>query len=148
MRNLINNKRGQFKSFPIIFLLVGLFIVALVGFGGKLASNYGHEETLLKDDNFDFGRIETHVTQTSTQAEGWGDTFRSDNPLLAFGGLVLFAIWGIGQLIWGSVMGMFIILTDGATAVLGIPPIVTGVLTAILVISLLFALYKLLRVGE
>jgi hypothetical protein len=139
---------ANFKEYPIAFLLVGLFIVAMIGFGGKLAQNYGHNETLIKDENFDFGKIESRVLETSKQAEGWGETFRSDNPLLALGGLVLFSIWGIGQLIWGSVTGTFSIMTDGATAVFGIPPIVTGVLTAILIISLIFALYKLLRAGE
>lgn len=139
---------AEFKDFPINFLLAGLFIIALIGFGVGIAHNYGETDSLMKSDKIDFSRLESQVNQTSQDAQSWGNAFRSDNLFVSAGAIVLFSIWGIGKLIWTSVIALFTIFSDGATAVLGIPPIVTGVLTAILIISLIFALWRLIKAGE
>lgn len=138
----------EFKDYPINFLLAGLFIIALIGFGVGIAHNYGESDALMKSDKIDFSRLEQQVNQTSADAESWGNAFRSDNLFVSAGAIVLFSIWGIGKLVWSSVVSLFTIFTDGATAVLGIPPIATGVLTAILIISLIFALWRLIKAGE
>lgn len=138
----------NFEEYPKNFLLAGLFIIAMITFGVMIANNYGQSEALMKSDQIDFSRIETQINQTIAEADNWGKLFRSDSLFVATGTLVLFSIWGIGKLIWGSVTTFSTIFLDGASSVLGVSPIVTGVVTAIIIISLIFALWKVIKAGE
>jgi hypothetical protein len=137
-----------FEQYPKNFLLAGLFIIAMITFAVMIASNYGQTDSLMKSEQIDFSRLEKQVNQTSADAQKWGDAFRSDNLFVTLGAIVLFSIWGIGKLIWGSVTTFLTIFTDGASAVLGVSPIVTGVVTAIIIISLIFALWRVIKAGE
>jgi hypothetical protein len=141
---------GAFKDYPINLLLAGLFILAIVGFGVGLAHNYGEDESLMKGadgSGMDFSRLEQQVNQTSADANKWSSAFKSDNLFVVAGGIVLYSVWGIGKLMLNSVIVVFTIISDGATSVLGIPPIVTGVILAILIISLIFSLWRVIRAG-
>jgi len=139
---------ANFEDYPKNFLLAGLFVIAMITFGVMLANNYGHDEGLMKSDQIDFTNLEKQINSTSADAQKWGEAFKSDNLFVATGTLVLFSIWGIGKLIWGSVTTFSTIFLDGASSVLGVSPIVTGVVTAILIISLIFALWKVIKAGE
>ena len=139
---------ANFEDYPKNFLLAGLFIIAMITFAVMLGNNYGQDEALMKSDQIDFSKLENQINQTSTDAQKWGEAFKSDNLFVATGTLVLFSIWGIGKLIWGSVTTFSTIFLDGASSVLGVSPIVTGVVTAILIISLIFALWKVIKAGE
>lgn len=137
-----------FKDYPINFLLAGLFLICLISFAVVLAHNYGQTEALMKTDKIDFSGLERQINQTTINANAWGETFKSDNLFVVAGGIVLYSVWGITKLIWGSVTSMFTIFTAGAGSVLGVPPIVIGVLTAIIIISLIFAGWRLVKLGE
>lgn len=138
----------DFKNYPINMLLAGLFIIALISFAVTLANNYGESEALMKSDKIDFTRLEKQINSTSSDANKWAETFKSDNLFVVAGGIVLYSIWGITKLIWTSVTVMLTIFTDGASGLLGIPPIAVGVLTAIIIISLIFASWRLIKQGQ
>lgn len=138
----------NFEDYPKNFLLAGLFVICMITFAVTIANNYGQDEALMKSEQIDFSRIESQINETSNDAQSWGEAFRSDNLFVATGTLVLFSIWGIGKLIWSSVLTFLTIFLDGASAVLGISPVVTGVVTALLIISLIFALWRVIKVGE
>lgn len=138
----------SFKYYVISFLLVGLFITALASFGFGLGNEYGVSQADMGGDSgFDYDRLSAHVNETSEDAEGWAESFTSDNLFVSVGALVLFSIWGIIKLVFGSVILLFTVIFDGVTAVLGVPPMVTGVIFAILLISLIFAGWRTIKSG-
>lgn len=139
---------ANFEDYPKNFLLAGLFVICMITFAVMLGNNYGQSEALMKSDQIDFSKLENQINSTSADAQKWGEAFKSDNLFVATGTLVLFSIWGIGKLIWGSVTSFTTIFLDGASSVLGVSPIVTGVVMAILIISLIFALWKVIKAGE
>ena len=138
----------QFKDYVIGFLLIGLFIISFIGFGTETAKNYGMSETLMKSNQFDFSKLENQISQTSADAEKWSNATKSDNPFVSYGGVFFYSIWGVGKLIWGSVSAFATIILDGSSAVIGLPPIVTGIVMAILSILLIFALWRTIKTGE
>jgi len=138
----------EFKDYAINTLLAGLFLIALISFGITLAHNYGENEALMKSDKIDFSGLETRLNQTNADATSWGETFKSDNLFVVAGGIVLYSIWGISKLVWNSVISIFVIFTDGASSLIGIPPIAIGVLTAIIIIGLIFSLWRLIKTGQ
>lgn len=138
----------DFKDYVINSLLVGLFLICMISFAVIMAQNYGHDESMMKSDKIDFSQVEKQVSQTSADANKWSKTFTSDNLFVVAGGIVLYSIWGIGKLIFGSVIAMATVITTGTSTVLGVPAIAIGVLIAIITISLIFALWKLVKVGQ
>lgn len=139
---------ANFEDYPKNFLLAGLFVICMITFAVTIAHNYGQTDALMKSDQIDFSKLEQQVNEASERASGWGETFKSDNLFVATGTIVLYSIWSIGKLIFGSVSTFMIVFLDGASSVLGVSPIVTGVAMAILIISLIFALWKVIKAGE
>ena len=128
------------------FLLVGLFLVCIFSFILNFTADNSDIE--LDTDEIDLTGLESSLNKSKSQAEEYMGSFQSENPLVSFGSLILFSIVGIGKLIITSVSVIFNILLGGMSAVLGIPPIITGVLTAIILMSLIFAVWKLIKTGK
>lgn len=138
----------SFQYYVVTFLVVGLFITALAIFGFRLGSEYGVSQADMGgDEGFDYVSLESYVNETSDDAEGWAEAFTSDNLFVTTGALVLFSIWGVVKLVFGSVILLFTVIFDGVTAVLGVPAMVTNVLFAILLISLIFAGWRTIKSG-
>lgn len=137
-----------FRSYPKNFLIAGLFLTAVISFAVVLASNYDHDESFVKSDMINFTGMEQQIEKTNQNAEAWGKAFKSDNSWVTAGALVIFAIWGVGKLMWGSIVTILDIFLFGLSDVLGVPPVVIGTITALVTISLIFYFWRILKSGE
>lgn len=138
----------SFKGIIIKFLLASLFIVCIFSFATRFTTDQGKSSTLIDDGNLNLDALEEEINETSESAEAWGEAFRNDNVFVALGAVIMFSIWGVGKLIWTSVINLFTLILDSASTVLGVPPMVLGVLTSILIISLIFALWRVIKRGD
>lgn len=137
-----------FQDYQVNFLLTGLFLFAIISFAVGISGNYGHSEDFVKDEKIDFTDIQTQVESTNEQAESWEKSFRSDNLFVALGSIVLFSVWGIIKLMWVTTIGMYNVIIQGATNVLGIPAMVTATITTILIVGLIFSAWRFIKAGE
>ena len=136
------------KSIFIIFLLTGLFLVSLYQFGLGVASSYGKPASLIDDPRINMSGIESQLSQASSDADDKFESFAKDNLFVTAGEIVLFSVWGIWKLVGGTIKAMYTILMGGLVNVIGIDPMVVGVVSAILLISLIFAGWRLIKQGE
>lgn len=137
-----------FKDYIIKFLLAGLFIVCLFSFGVSFTVDQGKSSDIINDNNLNIGDLERQINETSEDAEAWGEAFRSDNVFVQLGAVIMFSIWGVMKLMWSSIITLFTLILDSASTVLGVPPIVLGVILAILIISLIFAGWRVVKRGD
>lgn len=137
-----------FKEYVIKFLLGSLFIVCLFAFAVNFTTDQGKDAGVIDDGNLNFDELEESVNETSEDAEAWGEAFRSDNLFVSLGAIVLFSIWGVSKLIWTSVINLFSLIFDSLSTVLGVPSIVIGVVTAILIVSMIFSIWRLVKRGD
>jgi len=128
-------------------LLVGLFMVSILSFAFGLASNYGKEQNIMGTEYVDFGRIEENLNETSEIAKSWGESFKSDNIFTSAGSILLLSVWGIAKLMWTTIMTFFTIYFDIAESLFGVPPLVTGIISAIIIIGLIFSLWRSIKQG-
>jgi len=138
----------EFKDYAINFLLVGLFVVSMFGFAGKIASNYGESPDIMGGDKINLSGIQNTVNATNDASKSWRTSFQSDSLVLTAGALVVYSIWQVGNLVLNSAVDLAVLFFDGITQTLGIPPVVTSVLIAILLISLIFALWRVIKAGN
>lgn len=137
-----------FKDYAINFMLAGLFIVCFFAFATRFSTDQGNGSDVINNDYVDFSSLEREINETNDKAEAWSNSFKSDNLFVASGTIVLFSIWGVIKLIWSSVTTFFSLIFDSASTVLGIPPMVLGVISAILLISLIFAGWRVVKRGD
>lgn len=136
-----------FKDFPINLLLIGLFVICIIGFAGSIGLNYGKSSTDMTSNLINTQKIQDQVNKTGEDAKHWESLFKNSNMFVSFGSIITFAIWGVGSLIWTTVTTFFTIYFDMISQVLGIPAMVTGTLTAIILISIIYLVYRLNKLG-
>jgi hypothetical protein len=134
-----------FKEYTINFLLIGLFIIGIVSFGISLGNDYGvnNEDT----GGLNYTALNNSLSSAQSDADAWQKTFTSDNPVISIGGMVLVGIWLIIKSMFVIPYQIFSILIVGVVSVLGIPPVVVGIITAILIISLIYSSYRIVKLG-
>lgn len=137
----------SFKEYVIGILLTAVFIISLYNFAIGIGNNYDTDLSI-DDKQIDLTSLESNVNDTTNDAQSWSETFRSDNPFVATGALIMFGIWGVIKLMWVSATVLFNILLGGMSTVLGVPPMITGTILTILLIGLIFAAWKAIKSGE
>lgn len=138
----------DFKGYMLGFLLAGLVIVCIYTFGTSVADLYDSNTPLVDDNKIDLTSLEQQINDSSASARTWEERFTSDNIFVATGSIILFSIWGIFKLMWTSINTLWTIYLEGMHNVLGVDPMITGVLTAIIIISLIFAVWRVVKTGE
>lgn len=133
-----------FEDMPKSLLLSGLFLVCMIGFMTGLGLNYGED---ISTPYIDSSKIEEQITETSETANAWGEAFKSDNLFVSTGTIVILSVWGVLKLVWDTVLTFITLYLDIFTTLFGIPPIVTGVITAIVVITLIFLAWRTIKQG-
>lgn len=139
---------ASFKDYPINFLIIGLVIVCMFTFAGLIAVKYDKPASIMDTGYIDISRVQAQMNQTTGDAEAWGNAFRSDNPFVSFGSLILFSIWGVLKLMWTAVMSFLVIYLDIVSGLLHIPPMVVATITAILIISMIAMGWRMIKQGQ
>lgn len=135
------------KSYVVTFLIVGLFIVSMFTFvfnftaANKPIAGFNSEGVNLTG-------LQNTLQNTQEKAESWQESFSKDNPILALGELVVGSIWGVLKLIGDSIIIIFNIVFGAASQVLGIPPLALAVVSAILIMSIVLAIWKIIKTGQ
>ncbi len=139
---------NNFKDYLINFILAGLFLVSLITFGTTLASNYGNPESIIDTEYIALSELEQQINNSNTKVKSLSDAFKSDAPIFITGVLILTSLGGIFISIWDLVIGLLYFFLNSVSSILGIPPIVIGVVLTIALIALMFAVWKVWKTGE
>ena len=134
----------SFEDFPKNLLLSGLFIICIIGFMTGLGLNYGED---LTTPYINTSKIEYQLDRASDSVEDLEKTFKEDSLFLITGTIVLKSIWGISISMFNTTGSLIELYLDIFTALFGIPPIVTGVITTILLILLIFLAWRTVKQG-
>lgn len=136
------------KSLISMFILALLFFISLLNFGISTAINYGYSESLVNDPKMNLTGIESTLAETTADANKWIESTTKSNLFESFGSLVIVSIWGTANLMINGVTAMFIVLFATFVNVLGLNPIVVATIGMLLLVSLIFAIFRLIRQGE
>jgi hypothetical protein len=133
----------SFREYPINFLLGGLFLLCILLFATGLGAYYGNND--VTGSYFNSTSLNATLSQQAQTTNNWKTSFTNDNPVIALGGFVLYGIWAIIVNIFTSVFTFVTLIFTQASLILQIPPIVLGVITACIIIAIIFAGWKVLR---
>lgn len=140
----------KFGNLVIGIILVGLFFFSLTAFAVQTQTNNPTNSSLQNDAVFNstYNSIQSSLITTSGTANTTKNVLETDTPTAGFGSLIFFSIVGIGKLLSGTTIGMYNIIEGAAYHYIGISPIILGAISAILLITIVLAAYRLYKVGE
>jgi len=144
----------SFRNTLFATLLIGLFTFALMFFAIEQGQNVNAPLNINEDPRINkaFGNLSQQLNTTQTRSESQLESFQTENPILSFGTLVVFAIVSIGKVLTDMVTGFYNITFGLIFDVLfgGDPTfgIVIGVVVSILIVSIVFLLWRVLKAGE
>jgi len=139
-----------FKSLIIGALLVGLFIVAFLQGFNQLAIDNDKPNVLLENDalNRTITSINTSIKDVDATVNKTKVKFEEEKSSVATGFFLLESIFSAGRTFTTMVVAVFTGTFTAFAEILGVPTIVIGVVTAILLISVILMLWSLYKTGR
>lgn len=142
----------NFKSIVIGSLLTGLFIVALILFSVQFSIDNNTSTSLMNYEPINRSLVSINSTLSSSQstAENASHSLQEESatPILTALGFFFRSILNAGNVFMNVVIGLFGSIFSLAGETLGIPGIVIGVLTAIVLVMLILSAWRVYRAGE
>jgi len=142
-------------SFPkllIAFIVITLFAFALLSSTIGLAGDY-NQDTSEIDDRIGLSTINSTLESTQEQAEIWRDTFSSSGDKSTLGQLLdIIGFLAVGVFKLAGTMANFIftpfaIFSNILTNVLGVPLVVVGIINVLIILSIIFGIWSLIKRG-
>jgi len=140
----------SFRKLIVGFLLASLFAFCLIQFGFDIAKNNETNQSILDNSlmNSTYLNLEDDLSNLKDNAQKQRTAFEEEKTSLAAGYFILGTILGAAKIFMGIIMTFLNILFLPLSSIIGIPPVVLGVLTAILIVSLIFMAWRALKAGE
>lgn len=138
---------GQFENIVTGLILIGLFAFLAIAFSFGLASNYGKDVGNV--DAINYTALNQSLSQVQSKGESYFAMAQERGVFLAVAGFVVVGIFDIGMSMLNFAKDFFdIIFIQIFNNILHIPPIVTGVVLFILIVSMIIGLWRLIKVGQ
>ena len=137
--------QDSFKNLVFGMLLFGLFVTMFLGWASSLGTEYDKDVSEISGGAYDTSAIDSMLGTVSSDVEDKRERFESgsmtdvDNAVGVFS--VMKSIVGFLFIPWDLLSGIL-------TNVLNIPAPVTGVILSILILSIIFGTWRLVRAGD
>lgn len=139
----------DFEKLFMNFAILGIFSLAVFAFIITLQIN-NESETNLGDDpklNASYNQISNNINEYSSQANTQYTLFGSEKPTTTFGTFLFFSIISAGKIFGSLILGTFNTLIVLPVVFLGFPLPIISLIGAILIISIIFALWAKYKLG-
>lgn len=139
----------NFRKLWINYALIGLFVFLFLSFIVIFQTDNSQSETILENPllNRTYQGLQTNLSTFGSTAQGQKGTFEAETPTESFGSLIIFAIVSSGKIFSGMLIAIFNLLIFLPASVLGVSPVVTSVMSSILIITIIFLLWRAYKQG-
>jgi len=139
---------GDFKYNLIAMIFILLIIFLTLSFTLDMGQEYDYSSDEMSSEYFNLTGVNSSLNEISDLSKGWKDTFTGGNIFDVVIGVVTTGIWSVGKGIWLFLITPLQLIAQMLTSILGFPPIAATIVTAIFIITLLFGLWRLIKVGD
>ena len=137
-----------FKSFVIGLIVISLFAFMLIIFASQLGTDYGRDISELEGSSLNLSGLNSTLQSAQGTAETWMDIFSSGNIFSIVAGIVTEGIFKLTVTMFKVIMTPFAFFMQMMTDVLHIPPVVVGILIFSFIVTIIFAMWRLLKQGD
>ncbi len=140
----------SFRDMLLLFSVISLFVFSTISFVVVFQEENNATSSLLENEliNRTFVNLSNTISEQETSTNSSKGEFESENPAPGFGSLIIFAIVGVTKTFTGSIITIYNILIVLPLGLLGVPTQVANILGSIVMMSLIFAAWRVYRVGS
>ena len=140
---------AKFESLFVNYALGGLLVLGILFFSLTLQQDNNAEELITDNTllNESFGNLQDDLGGMRNKAQTQRELFEEEKPTTGFGSLILFSIVSSGKVFTGMTFGIFNILIKLPMILFGANPIISSVLSTILIVVFILGLWVLYKLG-
>lgn len=134
------------ENFPEMmkaFVSITLFTFLILAIIMLMGNNYS-KDTSDVTGKFGAERINATLNSAKATSDAWYSAFSKQNVFSTIAGIIVTGIFQLTKTMANFVLTPFAIISDILTVVLGIPPIVVNVVYVLLIISIIFGIWRII----
>jgi len=139
---------NSFKNMLFAFIFVSLFGMLILTATTEMAGDYGKDTTEIVGGSLSMDKFNNSISNIESSAKELKRTFGSGSVWSALAGVVVEGIFGIALDMVAMILAPFDILMDIMIDIFGVPAWVTSVVLGVLIMSLIFGIWRLIRIGD
>lgn len=139
---------GTMKHLLMGSAVVCLFAFLLITFAIRSGSTYGKDVSDLESDALNLTGINDTLQSAHATAESWRTSFQATNPISLVVGVLGTGIWSLSKTMYNFIILPFSLFSQMMIDVLKVPSIVVDILIFGLIISMIFGVWRLLKIGD
>ena len=131
------------------FLIIG-FSTGFVNYIDKQSENYDADDVNITQFEERMGAedISDVIEEMDDRANEWQRSFYKQNIFSTVAGIIVKGMFSLAKTMTTFITFPFKLITGILTSVLGVPPVVSTIINALLVVSILFGIWALLKTGR
>lgn len=138
---------NNFKDILFGTILVSLFAVLLIGGAITQGKLYGKDTSEI-EAALDYHSFNNSISTVKDTSEHLRQSFEKQSIWSAIAGIIVSGIFDIAKSMVLMIIFPFSLISAILVNVLGVPPFVSNVLIGLLLMALIFGIWKLLKLGE
>jgi hypothetical protein len=137
----------NFKKMLFGIVLTTLFSVLVIGAAISFGNSYGRDTSEIVG-SLNYHALNSSISDVQSTSENLRRSFERQSIWSAVAGIVVTGIFIIAKSMVLMIIFPFSLILGIMINVLHIPIIVSGVITGLLLLSIIFGIWKLLKLGE
>ncbi len=140
----------SFRELFTSFAIIGILIFGTLSFIVISQQDNNSNSTILDNDviNKTFTKLETNLSGFRDTTQTQRGNFESEIPERGFGSLLIFSIVAVGQKVGALVVGVYNVIIVLPASILGVSDVVIGVMSSILLLTLVLLSWRVYRAGS
>jgi len=138
----------SFKNMLFAFIFVALFGMLILTATVNVGNTYGKDTSEVVGGSLSMDKFNDSVSGIEDSAKSLRASFGSGSIWSALAGVVVEGIFGIALDMIALILAPFDILADIMIDLFGVPAWVTSVVLGVLIMGLIFAVWRLIRIGD
>ena len=137
-----------FKNLLIGFMLVSLFVTLILTVVVQEGNEYGVDYTEITGGALDLESFNDTTASASETGDNYREQFSKQNVFSSVAGVVVTGIFDIANSMVSMIITPFTLISNVLTNILHVPTIVTNIIMGVLIMTLIFSLWSLIKVGN
>lgn len=139
----------NFKEYLVSFILIGLFIIAMISFSVGFANENNSTITIIGESKikYTYTALNDTLSDLNKNTGSQENATSSDPGSFGAESIILTSIWGSLKVFWSSIKDVSNILATFMKYI-GVSYLVIGVILSIIIITIIFLAWKTIRTGE
>ena len=139
---------GDFKNLLFAFVLTALFGVLLMTSVISFGNEYSQDTSLVVNGSLGLEEFDESISSFEENAEDMQEAFATGNIFSVIAGIVVEGIFGIAVDIMEIILSPFRVVSNILVDVFGVPVFATSILMGLLIFSMIFAIWRLIKIGS